>query len=464
MEKSAKMRRLRLPARGAVGYTAANLLIKSVGMLTTPFFTRLLGSSEFGRYSLYMSVLGILSVTLSAFFSSGVIYRGLQSFSSGKDGFLVSGMAVSFGICTLICPLLFTFLPVLGLEASFAPIISLQVFLDSVVSLKCAELRFGYKYMAVGGIGLVSALVSPLLGAVLISGAGLSYRGRIYGILISSLMVAIPILATTVRVGRARLGDCRYILRHASPLLPHTASGAMWGQLDKLLIGSLIGVTALAKYAVAHSLGIALTLLTGGISSALLPWTMRRLAEGGEERVKQINGEILRALSAAVLLTVGLAPELMRLLAPAEYSDALSAVAPIALSALPSFAVSIAAYGAVFCGRSGLTVIPSLVGVAVSLMSNLLLLPLLGFLGAGLSLLLSQLLSLCACMLLSGRYNCRIIEPLPLLRIILTTALASAPSVLFYSVAWARVLLLIYPAILALSCLFRLRTQVTETA
>ena len=59
-----------MPARGAVGYTAANLLIKSVGMLTTPFFTRLLGSAEFGRYSLYMSVVGILTVTLSAFYSS----------------------------------------------------------------------------------------------------------------------------------------------------------------------------------------------------------------------------------------------------------------------------------------------------------------------------------------------------------------------------------------------------------
>ena len=63
MEKAE--RRLRVPARGAIWYTGISFATKSVGMLTTPFFTRLLGVHDYGIYSLYMSVLGVLSVGLS---------------------------------------------------------------------------------------------------------------------------------------------------------------------------------------------------------------------------------------------------------------------------------------------------------------------------------------------------------------------------------------------------------------
>ncbi len=463
MENAIRRPRLKLPAKGAVGYTATNLIIKSIGMLTTPFFTRLLGAAEFGRYSLYMSVLGVLSVSLSAFFSSGVIYRGLQHYEHKNHSFLLSGIGVGVVVCLLICPLLFAILPNLGLDSGFAPIICLQVLLDAVVALKCAELRYGYKYRAVAFIGLCSAVLSPVLGASLILGAEMSYTGRIYGVLLASAIVAVPILSITVRRGRASAEMCKYIVKNASPLLPHTASGAMWGQLDKLLISSILGVSALAKYSVAHSLGIALTLLTSGVSSALLPWMMRKLAAGRTDTVRTISGGVFSALGCGILLVIGLAPEMMSLLAPIEYADAVEAVAPIALSTLPAFAVSIFAFGAVFHCKSGLTVIPTLAGVLSSYLLCLFLLPRLDFLGAGVSLLLSELISLSTCLLLSERVGGDIlIERRVILRSFLSTLVFGAALVSFYSFLPARLLLLTVPTVLALRELFDMRRLAIE--
>ena len=463
METIAKGRRLKLPARGALGYTAAAALIKSIGMLTTPLFTRLLGADEYGSYSLYMSALGVISVGLSAFFSSGVVYKGLQSYKGRTYSFLASGIGVAAGISLLICIVLFTILPFLGLERSFAPIMALQLFLDSVVALRCAEYRYCYSYRRVALLGLCSAILSPLLGVAFISGAGLSYMGRILGILLSSVCIATPVLIVTLSRGRSERQMRAFLLKQGAPLLPHTMSGAAWGQLDKLLISSMLGVAALAKYSVAHSLGVAISLVTGGVSSALLPWTMRKLATGEVDTVRRINGGVFSALGCGILLVVGLAPEVMSLLAPIEYADAVEAVAPIAISTLPAFAISVFASGAIFKSRSGLTVIPSLFGVLSSFLLCLLLLPRLDFFGAGVALLLSECLSLSVCLLLARRVGGEVlIESRIIVRTLFFVALFSVALVFLYPSLPSRLLLLTAPLSLALRELFDMRRLVLE--
>lgn len=458
MEKAE--RRLRVPARSAVWYTGINFATKSVGILTTPFFTRLLGVGDYGVYSLYMSVLGVLSVGLSAFFSSGAIYRCFGKFSDERHSFLCSGFLVAGSVSLLICPLLFAFLPYTGLDSRFSILIVLQIFLDAVIALRCAELKYGYEYRTVAFINLVIALMGPALGAALIVGGGLSYLGRIFGLLLTSGTVALPLLATVCRRGRVKGSMCTEIVKKSAPLLPQTASSATWGQLDKILIGSLAGTAALAKYSIAHSLGIALTTLTGGISAALLPWMSRKLTTGDGDTVRRVNDCLYAAFGAGALFVVGLAPEAMRLLAPAEYSDATVAVAPIALSALPAFATSILSSGAALTGRSGRTAIPSLSGVLLSLLMNLLLLERLGFFGAGLSLLVSQLLALGASVLFyKGE---RSMSTDAILNPLLYAFAISLPLALLYDHLWARLLILTVPACIAITRLLSLKELITE--
>ena len=458
MEKAE--RRLRVPARGAIWYTGISFATKSVGMLTTPFFTRLLGVHDYGLYSLYMSVLGVLSVGLSAFFSSGATYRAIGVFSDKKQSFLCSGFFVSGALILLICPLLFAFLPIVGLDLRFSLLIALQLFLDAVVALRTAELKYGYEYRAVALINLAVALTGPALGAALIVGGGLSYMGRIFGLLLSSAVIALPLIALASGRGRVRTDICKEIVSKSAPLLPQTVSAATWGQLDKILIGSLAGAAALAKYSIAHSLGIALTTLTGGISAALLPWMSRKLAAGEESVVRRVSDGLYAAFGAGALFVVGLAPEAMRLLAPIEYSDATVAVAPIALSALPAFATTILSSGAALTGKSGRTAIPSLLGVLISLTLNLLLLPSLGFFGAGLSLLASQLIALGAGLVFyKGE---RPLSSEAILKPLLCSLATALPLAMLYDYLWARLLILTVPACIAVTRLLSLKELITE--
>ena len=69
---------------------------KAISVLTTPLFTRLLTTSEYGEYSVYTSWLGIFTVFISLNLSLGVFMRGLIKFKENKEQFAASMQALTF--------------------------------------------------------------------------------------------------------------------------------------------------------------------------------------------------------------------------------------------------------------------------------------------------------------------------------------------------------------------------------
>ena len=51
--------------KSGVWYTIANFLTSSIGLITTPIFTRILTKSDFGAYNNYTSWLSIFSILLT---------------------------------------------------------------------------------------------------------------------------------------------------------------------------------------------------------------------------------------------------------------------------------------------------------------------------------------------------------------------------------------------------------------
>ena len=71
---------LRLPARASLFYIGTSILTKGVGFLITPIFTRALTEEEYGIFTLYISVLGVISILISAFTSGSTVYGGLRKY------------------------------------------------------------------------------------------------------------------------------------------------------------------------------------------------------------------------------------------------------------------------------------------------------------------------------------------------------------------------------------------------
>lgn len=456
--------RVNLPARASMGYLGASLVGKAVGFLTTPFFTRLISKEEYGALTLYMTVLGGASVICSAFSSGSAAYRGFKKYEGKIGGYLKSSLVVSLCFSLLICILLFTFMPFIGLDRVFFVPLALQILCDTAISVSLAYSRFRYKYAEVMAVGILSSVLPALASLMILTKFGCGCGVRIYSLLAISLISAVAaIIRIFRRPGRADRKMVRYNLSSSLPLLPHSLSVALSGQADKLIITSLMGAAALAKYSVAHSLGIALQFAVTALGSALGPWIIRRLDSGESGRISEILMPIFSLFCALSLGICALAPEAMGILAPIEYFDATPSIIPIALSiplSLLSYAVTVSL---VHAEKGRYTAVISIINLGLCVILNYTLIPRLGYIGAGLSLLLSQLTAVLIGVALLSRVKLSEIIPLRTAGryFLVSCGLGLLADYLYGSLA-LRVLLLTIPAAFGLRGLFACARLIRE--
>lgn len=463
MIKKKSESKIRLPARASVWYVGASVISKGAGIAATPFFTRLQSEEEYGNFTLYISILGALSIVASAFSSGSSIYKGLADSGEKRGEYLRSATAVSLGFSLIICLLLFAFSSFFGLSTVMVTLISLQLLCDSIVAIRLSEGRFLYRYREVAVITVAEAVVAPAIAIIIFTRFGGGYTVRAYSMLAVSLVTAVFALLRIFKDWGEKSRKRLYSIKSSLSLLPHSISSAVSSQADKLIFTAILGTAALAKYSVAHSLGVGLLFVVSALGSALNPWIMRRLRDGDLVRIREVCEVCFISLSAATVGVVALAPEIMKILAPIEYSEAIGAVLPSALSVPASFMISLCTLVLVHSERAGKTATVSMLTVFSSVASSFVLIPRLEYLGAGLALLISQIIGAACSLIFVNEAGYSGLFSLKKFSIYLTGfgAVALCAALLSDSPA-LRVLLLTVPAFAMLNSLFSAERLVRE--
>jgi O-antigen/teichoic acid export membrane protein len=112
-------------------------------------------------------------------------------------------------------------------------------------------------------------------------------------------------------------------LRFNLPLVPHFLSLSILNQIDKIMIEGLCAPGKAAIYSVAHTIAAMIQLLMTAINYSLVPWTYQKLKDGECAEVARKTNLILLAVAAVLCILMLLAPEVMWVMAPAEYQEAI---------------------------------------------------------------------------------------------------------------------------------------------
>lgn len=387
--------KIRLPARASMWYAASAVITKGISMLSTPVFTRLLSPEEYAIFPLFLSWLGILGALTSADPSSAALLGGIDKFESDKQGFIKASIGFNVSILLTVCALYFTFSGFFGnftgLPQILMLILFLQLFFDLITHHILALWRFSYRGAPVLILNGATALMTFIIGAALV---GIGGAARVLGLLFASGGAALFFLGKAIGF-RGSFFDKRawkYLAASALPLIPQLLASAAVTVTDKLMIRAYFGNAALGKYSVAHSLGISVSFISAALGYALRPWILRKLGKGERGEIKKSCDSAISLLALASLLLIAVSPELLRLLAPSSYSDALFAVLPTALSVLPAFASGIVTVGFIHAGKSRLGILPSLTALIVNVSANALLFRYFPYTSAAVSALISSLI------------------------------------------------------------------------
>ncbi|SDC39456.1 polysaccharide transporter, PST family [Geodermatophilus telluris] len=248
----------RAGASGAAWLGGAQVAGKLVTLLTTVLLARLLTPAEFGLVSLALVLLVYAEAIADAGVAQALIYleRTRAAERAALLCSLVAGLLL-LGLVQLAAPLIAGFFGHPEVEP-LVRLLSLSLFCNSLAALPDALMRRELAFRRVVAAAMVRTVVTGVVSVVLaFAGAG-AYAivgGTVAGAV--SYVVAAWLLTPQrpdVAFWRAGRADVRSVLGYGAPVAGSTLLAKLVFDVDYLVVGRILGATALGYYTLAFRL------------------------------------------------------------------------------------------------------------------------------------------------------------------------------------------------------------------
>ena len=173
-------------AKAGIGYTVANILIRGIGFLTLPIFSRVLDTYDFGIYNVFIAYDSILFCIIGFALHSSIKSANWE-YPGEIDKYLSSISLIYLGNMALLIIVVLVFnqqlASLVGLETVVIVAMVLHSFGSAVVALYNARISLQYSYVKYMVVATTSSIGNVALSLVLIFTLfnGQRYLGRILG-------------------------------------------------------------------------------------------------------------------------------------------------------------------------------------------------------------------------------------------------------------------------------------------
>ena len=385
-------------AKISAAYAICSIVQKCLSFLTMPLFTRLLTLEQYGQYSVYFSWSSIITILTTMNLQYGSFSRAMVKFSDSRNQYI----SVIQTICLLLSLVfLIIYLPLreyfnqfFELPTFLVVIMIIEIMANMAISSWAGRNRFEYKYKGVIFVTLLTSLLAPVIALILVLNVAEKGYARIIGYSIVTIVIGSCFFIYNYIRGKSpfRKDMWKYAFSMNAPLIFYYLSQVIFNQSDRIMISQMVGLDKAAIYSVAYNLAIVLNFVVDAINNSYVPWLYEKIRDGKESANGKIS--ILIAILIAFLLLgiIALAPELVYILADAEYAEAKWIIPPIAMSVLlllySQFTINIQFY----YEKNIFLVFASIGAALVNIGLNYWLIPIFGYYAAAYTTLASYLL------------------------------------------------------------------------
>ena len=376
-------------------YTICNFLVKSMGFISTPIFTRLLTKAEFGLYNNYVSWLTLITVFVTINLEASLI-SAKHDFEKNFNEYVFSLVLLTSMLGSIWLIFVNGFNANLTRLTSMSPFylnsMIIYIIFTAVINLYQAKERYNYGYKKTVFVSTILALVSTLLSIVLVILIEDKFFGRIVGTTIPSIILGVILVACMrTKITSDFVSYWKYAIIICIPYIPHILAGSVLGSIDKIMIQQYWGSEANALYSLAYNCAMIVTMLTISVNAAFGPWLSDKLKEKEFDTVKKVSRVYSASFMYAVIGIMLLAPEILLVLGGSSYIEAKHVIPPVAMGCALQFIytmyVNVEQIKKKTIGMAIATVIAALINWGL----NLLFIPKLGYLAAAYTTLVGYL-------------------------------------------------------------------------
>jgi O-antigen/teichoic acid export membrane protein len=391
----------RLATTGAA-YTAASILSKVIAVALLPLYTRYLTPADYGAAEVMFAAVVSASIVVRLGLIEAVL-RFYYKDGEDPDRVVASSFAGLFWLATLGALAALPFATPISEALLDRPATDLaRISIGGLWVLTMFEymltlFRLEERARAFFVTTIVNVLVTIGLTVVLVVGAGEGARGLLVGSYASGFVFVLGLIA----LQRRRLslfferGLLRRLLRFGLPTMPAEASLYLLNFVDRIIIVRTVGLAEAGLYSLGVKFAQAVNVLVRGFQLAWPPLAYS-IRDDDEARGAYATVVTLFVAGCAFVVT-GMwlfSRWIVRALAAPEFFDSYEAIGLIS-TAVTLYAVYMVLV--VILGRTGRTEFnlpATLAALAANIVLNLLLVPPLGIVGAGLALVASYVVVL----------------------------------------------------------------------
>ena len=239
-----KYQGLSIVAKASFWYLICSVLQKGISLISTPIFTRMMSTEQYGQFSVYSSWMAIFVILSTFRLDGGTFNKGMSKYSERQEQY-VSTMQ---GIVTISCAalvlafLLFrsVFTEMIGLPLIVLVGMAAQILFQSVFSFWSLKERYNFKYKKVVLLTILMAISNCISGVIFVLLATDKGIARILSaVLIQSIFGIYLYKRNRENAPRFIYKDiAKFALLFNLPLIPHYLSMYVLNSSDRIMIHS----------------------------------------------------------------------------------------------------------------------------------------------------------------------------------------------------------------------------------
>lgn len=377
------------PLKASFWFLITGFLQKGISVITTPIFTRLLSTSEYGQFSIYNSWAGIITIFATLNLSAGVFMRGLIKFEDDRDTFTssIQGLTTTTVlICSLIYILFYEFwssifdLPFILMVSMFINLLVTPAF-----QFWSSRQRVDFKYKKLVALTLFNTIATSVIGVIAVRNSVYKVEARV----VSSVVINIVSFGF-LYLKQAKAGGTfynkkywRYALAFNLPLIPHYLSQVVLSQADRIMINSMCGPSEAGIYSVAYALSMIMLIVNTSVINTLNPWMYKKIEKKKYKEISRVSYIVLGIIATANLILIVIAPEAISVMAPKDYYEAIWIIPPVAASVFFMFMYSLFANFEFYYEKTKFIMLASIIGAILNIVLNYIFIDKFGFIAAG---------------------------------------------------------------------------------
>ena len=385
----AKYRQIPVGVKAALWFTVCNIAQKGISFITTPIFTRILTTEQYGEFTLYSSWQGIITIfaTLNLFY--GVYNNGMTKFSEDRPRFTSSLQGLStvitlFVAAIYLCSMEF-WNQLLGLSTLYMLTMFVELLAIPAFNFWSASQRYDYRYKGLIVASMTISLATPLLGYIAVINTEYKAEARVLSVALVQIVVGLIFYALNMMRGKTFFHKdyWKYALCFNLPLIPHYLSSVILNHSDHIMIGNMVGKSAAAQYSLAYTLAMVITVVTNAINASFTPFMYKSLKGKAYATFRKTANMLVLLVGTMSVLAMVVGPEFIAIIGPEEYRGAVWIIPPVAGSSFFIFLYPIFSNVEFYHDKTKYIMVASCAGAALNIALNYWLIPIFGFCAAG---------------------------------------------------------------------------------